>query len=542
MMVADGAIKDNVPRDAPGSLEIGFDIPDTYNASAILFDNLKQGRGSHPAVIGPGGTRTYAQLCADACRWGNALKGLGIGRSERILLFLDDTPVYPAALFGAVRAGFVPVLINTLTPADLINFYLKDSGAKAAIADAGFAEKFDAAALAGTQLGRIVIANGRLPSAPSPLMQSQAAFLDGQSQELEAAPTGRDGMAFWQYSSGSTGRPKGIVHLQHDMAYTALSYAKHILKIKPNDICFSVPKIFFAYGLGNTLTFPFSAGAASVLMAGQPKPQTIFDCIRQYRPTLFFALPTLYTALCKAPEAASADLSSLRLCISAAEVLAGELAEEWRKLSKLSIVEGMGSTEVLHIYLSNTEETQKNGAAGKRVPGYEIALKDMEGREVEEGGEGILWVRGDSNALCYWNLPDKSQETMREDGWICTGDRMSRDRDGFYFFKGRADDLVKISGQWVYPLEVELCLAGHPLVRECAVLAVMMADQRVTLKACIVCTERDFDRGARTKALQDHVKAALLPHKYPRIIEYWDELPKTGTGKIDRITLRAGRS
>jgi benzoate-CoA ligase family protein len=537
MTSAGETIKDRVPRDAPGSLEIGFDIPQAYNASAILFDNLARSRGAHAAITGPCGGWTYNELCAAACQWGNALKSLGLGRGARVLLFLDDTPVYPAVFFGAIRAGLVPLLINTLTPPDLINFYLKDSAAEAAITDAAFAAKFDSTACDGTNLRRIVISNGVLPAAPAAIMQAEAAFLDGQPSELKAAPTARDDMAFWQYSSGSTGRPKGIVHLQHDMAYTAASYAKHILKIAPSDICFSVPKIFFAYGLGNSITFPFSVGAASLLLPGQPKPATIFDCIRQYRPTLFFALPTLYTALTKAPEASGARLSSIRFCVSAAEVLAAEIADGWRRLCGHSIVEGMGSTEALHIYLSNTETGRKTGSAGKRVPGYEIVLKDMDGREAASGEEGILWVRGDSNAPCYWNRPEKTSETMREGGWIYTGDRMVRDSDGYYFFKGRADDLVKVSGQWVYPLEVELCLAGHPLVRECAVLAVTMADQRITLKAFVVCADEDFDREAVAKTLQDHVKSKLLPYKYPRHVVFLEGLPKTGTGKIDRQSL-----
>ncbi len=344
-------------------------------------------------------------------------------------------------------------------------------------------------------------------------------------------------MAFWMYSSGSTGRPKGIVHLQHDMAYTHLSYARHLLALTENDICFSVPKIFFAYGLGNSITFPFAAGASSVLLPGQPKPAAIFDCIARYRPTVFFGLPTLYTALTKATEAKAADLTSLRLAVSAAEVLSAEVFNAWKAISGLEIMEGLGSTEVLHIYLSNTPEQKKLGAAGKRVPGYEVKLTDAEGREAADGEEGILWVRGQSNAPCYWNRPDKTAETMREEGWIYTGDRFVRDADGFHFFRGRADDLVKVSGQWVYPLEVELCLAEHPAVRECAVLAVAQADGLTTLKAFVVLADSAPGSDAVTRALQDFVKGRLLPYKYPRIVAYLDDLPKTGTGKIDRQAL-----
>jgi acyl-coenzyme A synthetase/AMP-(fatty) acid ligase len=276
-----------------------------------------------------------------------------------------------------------------------------------------------------------------------------------------------------------------------------------------------------------------------VLLAGQPKPGPVFEAIAQFRPTLFFGLPTLYTALAAAPEAASADLSSLRLSLSAAEVLASEVAEAWRRLSGLDIVEGLGSTEVLHIYLSNDETARKPGAAGRRVPGYEISLRDMEGREVGDGEEGVLWVRGDSNAPSYWNRPDKTAETMRAEGWIYTGDRMVRDAEGFYVFRGRADDLVKVSGQWVYPLEVELCLADHPLVHECAVLAFELPDRRMTLEAYVVAAGEH--RPELAQLLQAHVKTTLLPYKYPRQVHVVDALPKTGTGKIDRQSLLAQR-
>jgi acetyl-CoA synthetase len=321
------------------------------------------------------------------------------------------------------------------------------------------------------------------------------------------------------------------------MAYSDLAFAQNVLKLKSDDICFSVPKMFFAYGFGNSITFPFSAGAATLLLPGQPKPAAIFEAIETYRPSVFFALPTLYTSLTKADDAAKADFSSLRMAISAAEVLSADVFNGWRTLTGLEIVEGLGSTEVLHIYLCNRPEKKKPGAAGLRVPGYEIALKDKDGREVGDNEEGILWVRGDSNTPLYWNRPDKTAETIRDAGWIYTGDRFLRDSDGFHFFRGRADDLVKISGQWVYPLEVELCLAEHPEVRECAVFAAELPDRRMTLKAVVVMNSRSFDESDTTKMLQDFVKAKLLPYKYPREVRFIDELPKTGTGKIDRQAL-----
>jgi acetyl-CoA synthetase len=527
-------IADLVPGDCAGAREIGFAIPQAYNASRILFDNLAKDLGDRPALIGPAGMRTYSQLCAEASRWGHGFKSLGLERGDRILMFLDDTPAYPAAFFGAVRAGFVPLLINTLTPPDLLQFYLADSGASVAVADAEFCSRFDQQACKDTRLRTLTVVNGTAGEHAAPEAIAAAPWLQTFSADLAAAETHRNEMAFWMYSSGSTGRPKGIVHLQHDMAYSDLAFARSVLKLKGDDICFSVPKIFFAYGFGNSITFPFSAGAATLLLPGQPRPAAIFEAIGKYRPTVFFGLPTLYTSLTRADNAASADFSSLRMALSAAEVLSAEVFNGWKALTGLEIVEGLGSTEVLHIYLCNLPHNKKPGAAGLRVPGYEIALKDKDGREVADNEEGILWVRGDSSTPKYWNRPDKSAETIREGGWIYSGDRFVRDADGFHFFRGRADDLVKISGQWVYPLEVELCLAEHPDVRECAVYAAELPDRRMTLIAVVAMNHRAFDADAMTKRLQDFVKANLLPYKYPREVRFVDELPKTGTGKIDR--------
>ncbi len=530
-------IIDQVPRDCPGAREIGFSLPEQYNASRILFDNLARGNGERTALTGPGGQRTYAELCAEAARWGNGLLSLGLVRGDRVLLFLDDTPAYPAAFFGAVRAGFVPLLINTLTPPDLLQFYLSDAGAKVAVADSEFVARFNAEACKDTPLATLIVVNGNAGANAAPRAIAADQWLTGFSADLAEADASRNDMAFWMYSSGSTGRPKGIVHLQHDMAYSELAFARNMLKLGPDDICFSVPKIFFAYGFGNAITFPFSVGAATLLLPGQPKPATIFAAIEQFRPTVFFGLPTLYTSLTKAENAAATDFSSLRMALSAAEILSAEVFNGWKALTGLEIVEGLGSTEVLHIYLSNSAEKKKLGAAGLRVPGYDIVLRDKEGREVGDGEEGILWVRGDSNTPLYWNRPDKTAETIREGGWIYTGDRFVRDAEGFHFFRGRADDLVKISGQWVYPLEVELCLADHPDVRECAVFAAELPDRRMTLKAVVVMNKSGFNEGNATRKLQDYVKAKLLPYKYPREVLYINELPKTGTGKIDRQAL-----
>jgi len=535
------SLPDRVPWDCPGAREIGFTIAERYNASAVLFDNLNAGRGERPAVIGPAGTRSYAQLAADAGRWGNAFAALGLSRGNRILMVLDDTPAYPAAFFGAVRAGFVPILINVLTPPDLLRFYLEDSGAEAAVVEAEFCDRFETACGGRTPLKTLIVVNGE-PSGDLRGVEVKKAneWAASFAERLACADTHRNDMAFWMYSSGSTGRPKGIVHLQHDMAYTHQSYARAVLKLTPEDICFSVPKIFFSYGFGNSITFPFSVGAASLLTPGRATPAAVFAAIARYRPTVFYGLPTLYTLLTHAPEIRDADFSSLRLAVSAAEILSAEIMDAWKAVTGLEIIDCLGSTEMLNVYLSNTPEHRKRGSAGVRVPGYEIVLKDDFGNVVPDGCEGTMWIRGHSGTPMFWNEPKRTAKTIRDDGWLCTGDRLVRDRDGFYFFRGRKDDLVRVSGQWVNPIEVQRCLLEHPTVRECVVLPIELPDKRTTLKAFIVANGAVADLKTATRMLQDYAKQKLVPYKYPRLVQFLPELPKTGTGKIDRRALLTG--
>jgi benzoate-CoA ligase family protein len=534
-------IADPVPRDAPGAVEIGFAIAERCNASAILFDNLGAGRGEKTAIVSGERNVGYRELCDAAARAGNGLLRTGLARGGRVLMLLDDTPEYAAAIFGAIRAGFVPVLVNTLSPAELVGYFLQDSGAEAAIVDARFAALLEHEGARASRLRQVVVVgDGARDLGPPVTVQPWETWLAAQPAALECADTARDEMAFWMYSSGSTGRPKGVVHLQHDPAYTYESYGRRVLGIYEQDVVFSPPKIFFAYGFGNSLTFPFSVGATAVLLSGRPDPETVLTTIERDRPTLLFGLPTLYNALVSHPGSERRDLSSLRLCLSAAEPLSAELFHEWRRRYGLAIVEGLGSTEVLHIYLSNLADRQSLGASGMRVPGYELRLTDSEGRPVAKGEPGILWVRGDSQAPCYWNRPDKTAHTMR-DGWICTGDRFRENDEGFYFFEGRADDLVKVSGQWVYPLEVERCLSEHPAIRECAVLAVEDSNRLTTLTAFVALRPGERAGAAMTRDLQEFVKRRLLPYKYPRHVEYLEGLPKTGTDKIDRQCLRERR-
>ncbi len=533
-------VADPVARDAAGAREIDFSVPEQYNASEILFSNLAAGRANKTALLCGDRRVTYAELCETSGRVGNGLTRFGLARGSRVLLVLNDAPEYVAAIFGAIRAGYVPILVNTLSPAELVAYYLQDSGAEAAIVHAELLGALAHPDVAKSRLRHLVAVGGSATTKPDGLFAMHAwdSWLASQSADLEAANTHRDEMAFWMYSSGSTGRPKGVVHLQHDAAYTYESYGRRVLGIREDDIAFSPPKIFFAYGFGNSITFPFSVGATAVLHPGRPDPEAVFAAVERHRPTIFFGLPTLYNALVAHPGSERRDLSSVRLCVSAAEVLSGELFNEWRRRYGHAIVEGLGSTEVLHIYLSNRVDRQKLGASGARVPGYEIKLVDMEGRTVPRGESGVMCVRGDSQTPRYWRRPDKTAETMRGD-WIWTGDRFREDEDGFYTFEGRADDLVKVSGQWVYPLEIERCLAEHPRVRECAVLAVEDEHKLTTIAAYVVLRDGGPGDATTTREMQAFVKKQLLPYKYPRFVSYLEALPKTGTGKIDRHRLRA---
>ena len=530
-------LRDPVVDDAAGAREIDFEVSERYNAAELLYGNLAN-RPDKTALVCGDRRLTYRELCALADRVGSGLADMGLPRGGRVLMLLDDGPEYAAAIFGAIRAGFVPVLVNTLSPPELVAYYLVDSGAEVALVDTLTAALLGHDDVASSRLRRVVhVGDGTVDAVPKLALHHRwKEWIDAQPAIGRRADTHRDEMAFWMYSSGSTGRPKGVVHLQHDALYTWLAYGRGVLGIDERDVVFSVPKLFFAYGFGNSLTFPFAAGATAVLMPGRPEPRAVFETIERRRPTILFGLPTLYVAMAALPGSERRDLSSLRACVSAAETLSSELFDEWRRRYGLAIVEGLGSTEVLHIYLSNTPAEQRPGSSGRRVPGYELKLTDIAGTPVLPGESGVLWVRGHSQAPCYWNRPDKTAETMR-DGWIYTGDRFRCDEQGFYFFEGRADDLVKVSGQWVRPVEVERCLGEHPLVRECAVLALEDENRLKRLVAFVALREAGRGGDETTRELQRFVKERLLPYKSPRQVLYMDTLPKTGTGKIDRQAL-----
>lgn len=527
-MAKPDVIEDPVSNQAAGAIEIGFDKDNHQNCSEILWQNLDR-NPEKTAVIGPLGKLTYLELISEAGRWGNAFLKAGLERGERIAFFLDDTPTFTAAFYGAVRAGFVPVLLNIQTKPDILNYFLKDSGARFALVEADLMQVFAEDTVSGTQLETIILANAEENYTG---FITAIDFLTGHETELTCADTNSDDMAFWMYSSGTTGRPKGIVHLHHDMAYSQSAFGENVLKLNKDDICYSVPKAYFAYGFGNSIIFPMAKGATALMMPGQPRPEPVLEAIEVYKPTVLFGLPTLYTALARADDSLNRDLSSLRQSMSAAEILSEDVYNTWKNKVGHGPTEGLGSTEMLHIYLSNKLDDHRLGSAGARVPGYDIRLETPEGKAAGTNEEGVMLVRGHSSAPTYWNRPDKTQDTMRGE-WIYTGDRFI-ERDGYYYFQGRADDLIKISGQWVWPLEVERCLNEHPDIHECAVLSHQLDDKRMALRAVVSLVNGVKSNELQTLKLREYVKSLLTPYKSPRIFEYVNELPKTGTGKIDR--------
>jgi benzoate-CoA ligase family protein len=345
-------------------------------------------------------------------------------------------------------------------------------------------------------------------------------------------------MAFWLYSSGSTGKPKGVVHLHHDIPYTCETYARHVLQIRPEDTTFSASKLFHAYGLGNNLSFPYWVGASTVLLQGRPTPERVLATLQAFRPTLFFAVPTLYNALLNHPGARDHDLSFIRLCVSAAEPLPPEIWRRWKEAFGLVILDGVGSTEMLHIYCSNTLDSLKPGSSGKPVPGYELKLLSPEGNPVPVGEAGDLWVKGDSALAFYWHQHEKTKRALQGE-WFYTGDRYRVDEEGFYWYEGRSDDMIKVKGLWVSPIEIENVLMEHPAVREAAVVGVQV-EGLTRIKAFVILKEGFAPGEALTQELQAWCKSRLRPYQYPEFVAYVEDFPRTATGKVQRFKLREG--
>ena len=452
-------------------------------------------------------------------RFASVLRRLGVRPEERVLIAMRDTIDWPVAFLGAIKAGVIPVAANTLLTTSDYAYMLEDCRARALFVSPELLPQF------APLLSRIEL-----------VVSDVGSFCTTGTDSFAPARTTRDDPCFWLYSSGSTGVPKGTVHVHSSLAETAELYAKPVLGIREDDVVFSAAKLFFAYGLGNALSFPLSAGATTVLMAERPTPQSVFRRLVEKRPTIFYGVPTLYAAMLA--HTGFPQPLNLRICTSAGEALPRELGERWKARTGVDILDGIGSTEMLHIFLSNRPGDVRYGTTGRPVPGYQVRLTDERGTQVAPGEVGDLWINGPTAAACYWNQRDKSRATFCGE-WTKSGDKYSCDVEGYYTYAGRSDDMLKVSGIYVSPFEVEAALASHDAVLEAAVVGAEDTEKLVKPKAFVVLKQGNSASDALKGALQRHVKGRLAPYKYPRWIEFVPELPKTATGKIQRFRLRA---
>jgi benzoate-CoA ligase family protein len=516
-------------------MSAALDIPERFNAAAFFLDrHLAEGRGDRTAFRHRGRRVAYAEVAERARRLAGAIRARGIQMEQRVLLALPDCPAFAEAFWGAIRIGAVPVPVNPALGGDDYAFYLADSRARVVIADAGAAAAIRSAiGAAGPPM---------LVTGPAPMgVEDYEAALAGATPVTAPAETGRDDVALWLYTSGSTGRPKAAVHLQHDMVHAAEHVGRGVFGIGPDDVVLSVSKLFFAFGLGNSLYFPALVGAASVLVPERLEPEAVLECVQAERPTHLFAVATVYARLLQVPDAPRRfDLSSLRLCVSSGEALPPAVFHGWRERFGLELLDVVGSTEVLHDYLANPPGAARAGSSGKVIPGFEARLVDEAGRPVLPGAVGQLWIKGDSTAAGYWNRQAQTQATMLGE-WLRTGDMFYADTDGYFYFCGRGDDMLKVGGMWVSPVEVEACLVEHPAVVEAGVIGRRDGNGLIRAHAFCVLAAGASAGPELAAELTAHVRRRLAGYKAPRWIDFVSDLPKTPTGKIQRFALRKDR-
>ncbi len=522
-----------------------IDLPDNFNAATHFVDrNIAEGRGGNIAFECGDERVTYRQVAERVNRFGSALKGLGIQPEQRIALILQDTPAFAYSFFGAIKAGVVPVPLNTLWRARDYTHALNDSGARLLVISEALLREFDAIDRALVPRLEHVIVVGQPSSAkaaegrPRQGAISFSALLEESSPALDAEPTHRDAMAFWLYSSGSTGGPKGCVHLQHDMFVCAESYAKGVLGMRESDRCFSAAKLFFAYGLGNALYMPFAVGATTILLPDPPTAPRVYEIIARFKPTLFFSVPTNFGMLLS--HEGEFDLSSVRYAVSAGEALPESIYRRFKERFGVEILDAIGSTECLHMFIANRPGHVRPGSSGQPVPGYQARIVDEHDQPVPVGEMGNLLIKGDSTCAYYWNQHEKTKQTIQGE-WIRTGDKYYCDADGYYWYGGRSDDMLKAGGIWVSPVEIENVLIDHEAVQECAVIG--RDDGRGLLKpfAYVVLKAQVTGSPELAAALQTFVRERLADYKRPRGVEFVSELPKTATGKLQRFKLRAAQ-
>jgi 4-hydroxybenzoate-CoA ligase len=505
------------------------------NAADWFVDrHIREGRGDRPVFTDPSRGVTYQELWRESARFAAGLAAHGITRERRIALILQDTIEFPVAFWGALRAGVIPIPVNTLLPVDLAHYILADSRVDLVVVSAALLPGLASALADLPALRHVVVVGG----AASDEFLSYTAFLADGAAFATPVQAQADEVAFWLYSSGSTSAPKGVRHVHGSLRATADTYGSQVLQIEADDVIYSAAKLFFAYGLGNAMTFPMAVGASAILFPHRPTPEAVFALMRKYQPTLFGGVPTLYAGMLAHPDIGpGAGSSRLRRCISAGEALPEHIGQTWSQTVGVDILDGIGSTEMLHIFLSNRAGEVQYGTSGIAVPGYELRVVGEDGRDVADGEPGELLVRGASAGDGYWNQREKTRRTFVGE-WTHTGDKYIRQADGYFRYCGRTDDMFKVSGIWVSPFEVEGALVTHPAVLEAAVVGHKDADDLLKPRAFVVLKEGFEESPDLRQTLQLHVKQRAGPWKYPRWIDFVADLPKTATGKIQRFKLR----